>query len=119
MKRLDIRAQEHGEAQEKTVDAKNDQELNVEAQYKKSNNEWKNDVEDSERKFKAQHFTEMFAQQVAVLRYIAVIEISESKIEQYVKQEGKIKNYEVFTVVNVTDLSLHFWLYDNRPERLN
>lgn len=54
-----------------------------------------------------------------ILRYVSVIKISKAKIEENIKQQRVIKNYGVFTVTNVPNLTLHFWLHKNRPERFN
>lgn len=58
----------------------------------------------------------MFAQKMGILRNIPVIEVGEPEIKKNTEYQAEIKNYCVFAIADITNLSLHLWLHNNGPE---
>jgi hypothetical protein len=58
----------------------------------------------------------VLAEQVAVLRNVAVIKVGKPEIQENVEQQRKVEDHRIFAIIHVADLALHFWLYNNGPE---
>jgi len=59
----------------------------------------------------------MFAQQVAVLRYVPVVEVGYAKVEQNIEKEREVDNGKIETIVGSTHGVLHRAVNAKYPER--
>jgi len=61
----------------------------------------------------------MLIQQVIILRYIPVVEIGDSKIQQNIKQEGEVQNYEIEAVITYANHTLYGKIDPKNPHGFN
>jgi hypothetical protein len=61
----------------------------------------------------------MFLKQLVVLGNVSIIEIGDSKVEEYVEEEGKVENHEVKTVFTGSHGILNPSVDTENPKRFN
>lgn len=119
MKRLQVGTEKSREAEHKTVEAEDNEEMRIIFKIKVTDEYRYNHVKPTQREFKAHHLAEMFTEQVIVLRDITIVEIRKSEVQEDIQQQGIIKNNGIFTVTDIADLTLNFGFHKNCPERLD
>jgi len=71
----------------------------------------------TKQKFHDDHARKMLVQQLRMLGNIAVVEIGDPRVKQYIKEESKIKNGEIETVLRHTNCIVHYPVDPEYPER--